>query len=90
MSYFWYDKKRFPLTNSNKENNMPPKSDHVAKMVAKAEEVILHCQEQLAADPPPDAATEAELLKTIDDQLAKVARLQAQQAQLEALKKAKK
>jgi hypothetical protein len=90
MSYFWYDKKRIQNTNLSKEKNMPPKSDHVAKMLAKAEEIIAHAQEQLAADPPPDAATEAELLKTIDDQLAKVARLQAQQAQLEALKKAKK
>lgn len=66
---------------------MPPKNDHVSKMIAKAEEHIAHCQEQLAADPPPDAAAEAELLKSIDDMLAKIERLQAQQARLDTLKK---
>jgi len=88
--YFWFDKHRIEIINSNKEMYMAPKTDQLNKMIAKAEEQILHCQEQLAADPPPDEATAAALMTTIDDMLAKIERLQGQQARLDAIKKAKK
>ena len=66
---------------------MTPKNDQLAKMIAKAEDQIEHCQEQLNADPPPDAAASDELLKTIDDMLAKIERLQSIHGRLDALKK---
>lgn len=89
-SYFWFDKHRIELLTPSKETHMPPKTDQLNKMIAKAEEQILHCQEQLAADPPPDPAAQEELMKTIDDMLAKIERLQGQQARLDAIKKGKK
>ena len=66
---------------------MAPKHDQLEKMIGKAEDEIQRCREALVADPAPDAAAEENLLATIDAQLAKIERLQSQQARLEALKK---
>ena len=66
---------------------MAPKNDQLEKMIGKAEDEIQRCREALVADPAPNAEGEEELLKTIDAQLAKIERLQSQQARLEALKK---
>ena len=69
---------------------MPPKNDQIAKMITKAETLIEHCQEQLAADPPPTDLEAAGLMDTIDAQMAKIERLQGQMARLDAIKKGKK
>ena len=66
---------------------MAPKNDQLAKMIGKAEDDIQRCRDALVADPAPDAAAQEELMATIDAQLAKIERLQSQQARLDALKK---
>jgi len=67
---------------------MAPKANQVAKMIAQAEAQIDKMAEGLVSgDLTPEA--EAESLKTIEDMLAKIERLNSLTVRLEAVKKSK-
>jgi hypothetical protein len=66
-----------------------PKPNQIAKMIAKAEELIAKMNEQLASEGGMTPEAEAEALETIEDQLAKIERLQALTVRVKAIKAAK-
>lgn len=64
---------------------MPPKKDHWAEMISRAEAQIEQFQtEMIFADPPKTEAEQATILDSIEAQIAKIEKLRSMQARLKA------